>query len=128
MYTFIIPLLMGAPQAGAEGAPAGNPLMSFLPFILIIGIFYFLIIRPQNKRRKETEKMLSAVKKGDEIVTIGGIHGTVYRAVDKEPTVIVTVDDNVKLKFLRSAISSVVAQSKEEPKEIEDKGEGEGQS
>ena len=123
MYTFILPLLMGAPPAGADGAPSGNPLMSLLPFVLIIGIFYFLIIRPQNKKRKETEKMLSAVKKGDKVVTIGGLHGTIQSV--KETTVILKADDNVKLEFLRSAISSVITQSKEEPKEIEDKSEDE---
>jgi len=116
MNSFILPLLMGAPQ-GAEGAP-GNPLMSFLPFIIIIGIFYFLIIRPQNKKRKETEKMLSALKKGDKVITIGGLHGTIQSV--KETTVILKADDNVKLEFLRSAISNVVSVSKEDPKEIED--------
>jgi preprotein translocase subunit YajC len=89
-----------------------------LPFILIIAIFYFLIIRPQNKKQKETQKMLSALKKGDKVVTIGGIHGTISSV--KESTVIVKVDDNYKIEFSRSAISSVVSVSKEE---IEDKAD-----
>jgi preprotein translocase subunit YajC len=118
MYTFIFPL-MANPQAAQE-AGGSSLLMSFLPFILIIGIFYFLIIRPQNKKRKDTEKMLSALKKGDRVVTIGGLHGTVQNV--KETTVIIKVDDNVKLEFLRSAVSSVVTASKEE--KIEDKSEG----
>jgi len=117
MFTFIFPL-MAAPQAGQE-AGSSSLLMSFLPFVLIIGIFYFLIIRPQNKKRKETEKMLSALKKGDRVVTIGGLHGTVQSV--KETTVIIKVDENVKLEFLRSAVSSVVTASKEE--KIEDKSE-----
>jgi preprotein translocase subunit YajC len=105
MYTFLLPLLMGAPEAaGAEGG--GNLFMSFLPFIAIILIFYLLIIRPQNKKRKETEKMLSALKKGDKVVSIGGIYGTIHTV--KDTTVIVKVDDNVKLEFLRSAISSII--------------------
>lgn len=128
MNNFVLPLLMGA-QTG-EGA-AGGGLMPFLPFIAIIAIFYFLIIRPQNKKRKDTEKMLSALKKGDKIVTIGGIHGTVQNV--RDTTVIIKVDDNVKLEFLRSAVSSVVTASKEEKKEekIEDhteKGKSEEQS
>jgi len=114
MFKFILPLLMGAPQgAGAEGA--GGPaslLTSLIPFAAIIAIFYFLIIRPQNKKRKETEKMLSAIKKGDKVVTIGGLHGTVQSV--KETTVIIKADDNVKLEFLRSAISNVVTSAKEE--------------
>lgn len=48
-----------------------------VPFVLIIGIFYFFLIRPQNKKQKETEKMINALKKGDKVVTIGGIHGVV---------------------------------------------------
>jgi preprotein translocase subunit YajC len=117
MNSIILPLLMAAPPA-AEGASA-HPMMTLAPFILIIGIFYFLIIRPQNKKRKETEKMLSALKKGDKIVTIGGLYGTIQSV--KETTVILKVDDNVKLEFLRSAISSVILVSKEdERKQLEE--------
>ena len=120
MNTFILPLLMAAPQtSGAEGA-APSLMTTFLPFVLIIVIVYFLMIRPQNKKRKETEKMLAAIKKGDKIVTIGGLHGTIQTV--KESTVIIKVDDNVKLEFLRSAISNVVQPSKD--KEIEEKTEG----
>lgn len=123
MNSFVLYLLMGAPQGG-EGAGASNPLMTFLPFVAIIAIFYFLIIRPQNKKQKETQKMLSQLKKGDKIVTIGGIHGTIQTV--KEQTVIVKVDEDTKLEFSRSAISSVVTAAKEdkgENKEIEESGE-----
>ena len=124
MNTFVFPLLMGAGQAGSQ-QPAGpaSLITSMLPFIAIIGIFYFLIIRPQNKKRKETEKMLSALRKGDRVITIGGIHGTVQSV--KDSTVIVKVDDNVKIEFLRSAVSSVVTAGKEEKedKNNEDKSE-----
>ena len=80
-------------------------IMSVVPFILIIAIFYFFIIRPQNKKQKETQKMIDALKKGDKVVTIGGIHGVV--ASTKEKTVIVKVDDSTKIEFSRSAISGV---------------------
>jgi preprotein translocase subunit YajC len=127
MNTFVLSLLMAAPQASAETAPgAGSLLTSFLPFIAVIGIFYFLIIRPQSKKRKETEKMLASIKKGDRVVTIGGLYGTVQNV--KETTVIIKADDNVKLEFLRSAVSSVVTASKEEKAKIEDKREEEGRS
>ena len=120
METFYLPLLMGVQQTSGEAAtgPAAF-ITSIIPFAAIILIFYFLIIRPQSKKRKETEKMLSALKKGDRIVTIGGIHGTVQSV--KDTTVIIKVDDNVKLEFLRSAVSSVITASKEE--KIEDKSE-----
>jgi preprotein translocase subunit YajC len=115
MNSFVLYLLMGA-QQGADGAAGpANPLMTFLPFVAIIAIFYFLIIRPQSKKQKETQKMLSQLKKGDKIVTIGGIHGTIQLV--KEQTVIVKVDEDTKLEFSRSAISTVVTASKE------DKGE-----
>jgi preprotein translocase subunit YajC len=87
--------------------------------VAIIAIFYFLIIRPQNKKQKETQKMLSALKKGDKIVTIGGVHGTIQTV--REQTVIVKVDENTKMEFNRSAVSSVVIAAKEEePSDEED--------
>jgi len=121
MNTFFLPFLMAAPQGGA-GAGEPSVLGTFLPFILVIVIVYFLMIRPNSKKRKETEKMLAALKKGDRIVTIGGLYGTVQSV--KETTVIIKADDNVKLEFLRSAISNVITASKEDKKEeIEEKSE-----
>lgn len=99
---------------------SGSMLMSVLPFGLIIIIFYFFIIRPQNKKQKETEKMLSSLKKGDKIVTIGGIHGVISST--KEKTVIVKVDDNTKIEFSRNAVSTVVS-DKVEKDEKSDKDE-----
>jgi len=122
MDTFIIPLLMATPQAAADGTVSGGSLIgSFLPLVAIIAIFYFLIIRPQSKKRKETEKMHSGLKKGDKIVTIGGIYGTIQGV--RETTVIVKVDENVRLEFLRSAISSVVTPSASRDDRIEDKSD-----
>jgi preprotein translocase subunit YajC len=110
---------MATPQ-GAEGAQgSGGALMSFLPFIAIIAIFYFLIIRPQNKKQKETQKMLAALKKGDKVVTIGGIHGTIQTV--REQTVIVKVDENTKIEFNRNAVSGISNAAKEDKTEkIED--------
>jgi preprotein translocase subunit YajC len=68
---------------------------------------YFLMIRPQAKRQKEKQKMLEALKKGDHVVTMGGIHGKVVGFTDDNKTVILKVDDNVKINIERSAISSV---------------------
>lgn len=92
-----------------EAAPVGGMgggLITFLPLILILLIMYFLMIRPQNKKQKETEKMIAALKKGDKVVTIGGIHGTV--ASTKEKTVIVKVDDSSRIEFNRTAIATVI--------------------
>jgi len=86
--------------------------MPIVTFGLVFVIFYLFIIRPQNKKQKETEKMISAVKKGDKIVTIGGIHGEVTST--KEKSVIVKVDENCKIEFSRSAIASVVVDEKAE--------------
>jgi preprotein translocase subunit YajC len=97
--------------------------MTFLPFVAIIAIFYFLIIRPQNKKQKETQKMLSQLKKGDKVVTIGGIHGTIQSV--KEQTVIVKVDEDTKLEFSRSAISNIVTAAKEDKSENKDEESGE---
>jgi preprotein translocase subunit YajC len=127
MNSFMFSLLMAAPQGGAEGAAQGGPasfITSLIPFVAIIGIFYFLIIRPQNKKQKDTQKMLSALKKGDKIVTIGGVHGVIQSVKEGSSTVIVKVDENTKLEFSRSAISGVEAVAKEEKAaKIEEKEE-----
>ncbi|GMO38160.1 MAG: hypothetical protein Ta2F_14280 [Termitinemataceae bacterium] len=121
MDLFSLPLLMGGSGAGGTPPSGTDSLISFAPFILIIVIFYFLIIRPQNKKQKETQKMLSALKKGDKVVTIGGVHGTISSV--KETTVIVKVDENTKMEFTRSAIAAVTTVAKEEKDDDDDKKE-----
>ncbi|MCU4158003.1 preprotein translocase subunit YajC [Carboxylicivirga sp. A043] len=91
-------LLNMLPQA-AEG---GNPLMSFAPFVLIIIVFYFFMIRPQMKRQKELRKYREALKKGDKVITTGGIYGKVAEV--KEQFVTVEIADGVKVKMDKSAI------------------------
>jgi preprotein translocase subunit YajC len=118
MNSFLFSLLLGAPQGGTENASPFGALTGFLPLIAIFAIFYFLIIRPQNKKQKDTQRMLSAIKKGDRIVTIGGIHGVIQTV--KESTVIIRVDDSTKLEFSRTAISSVESQGKEEKEDKKD--------
>jgi len=96
------------------GGSEGGFVSTLLMFGLIIGIFYFLILRPQQKRQKERQKLLDAVKKGDKIITSGGLHGTVAGIDDK--TLLVQVADNVKLKFDRSAVSMIIKEGDPEPK------------
>lgn len=101
-----LPLLIGAPEAaGAAGGPA-SVAPTLVTFGLVFAIFYFLIIRPQNKRQKETKQMLENLKKGDRVVTIGGIRGTITSL--KEDAIVLKVDDTTKIQFSRSAISSVL--------------------
>jgi len=104
---------MASPPGGTGGE--GGLMSTLLMFALIIGIFYFLILRPQQKRQKEREKLLNAVKKGDKVITAGGLHATVAGLDEK--TVLLQVADNVKMKFDRSAIGSIVKEGEAEVKE-----------
>jgi preprotein translocase subunit YajC len=110
MFMNFMPFLMGSASGTAAGSSSGSVFMPIITFGLVFVIFYFFIIRPQNKKQKDTEKMISAIKKGDKVVTIGGIHGEVSST--KEQTVVLKVDDNCKLEFSRSAIASVTVEEK----------------
>jgi len=79
-----------------------------IPMILIFGIFYLLVFRPQKKEQQEKKQMRSSLKKNEQVVTVGGIHGTVVLV--KERTVVVRIDDNVKVEFDKEAIAAVVSQ------------------
>lgn len=82
---------------------AANPLLNLLPIILIFIVFYFLLIRPQKKAQEEHKKMVTSLKKNDEVITSGGIHGTITNV--KENTVTLKVDDNVKVEIQKGNIS-----------------------
>lgn len=96
-------LILMAPSPDGGG---GNLISTLIMFGAIFLIFYFMIIRPQQKRAKEREKMLSNIEKGDKVVTSGGIHG-IIAGID-EKTVLVAISENVKVKVERSAITSVL--------------------
>ena len=108
-----------ASSAAIDGTEATSATGSMWPTLIMFGavilIFYVLIIRPQKKRDKEAKDMLAAIKKGDKIVTIGGIRGTV--AIVKESTIIVKVDDNTRIEFSKSAISAVLNKKEESSSE-----------
>ena len=95
----LIPFLM-APQ-GQDGPGLVSNLVLFGA---IIAIFYFMIIRPQQKREKTRQAMLSALKKGDKVVTAGGVHGTIVGLEEK--TLLVQIADNVKVKVDRGSVSA----------------------
>jgi len=95
-------------DAAATGTATGTAGMSstLIMLVAMVAIFYFLLIRPQRKRDKEAKEMMAALKKGDKIVTIGGIRGTVSAV--KETTVVVKVDSETRIEFNKSAISQVL--------------------
>ncbi|MFA6560807.1 MAG: preprotein translocase subunit YajC [Verrucomicrobiia bacterium] len=111
MTTCLFPILaMGAPIG--DQAPEWAKMMNSMLFpVLIFVVFYFMLIRPQQKKQKETTKMLESLRSGDKIVTSGGILGTVTNV--KEKTVVVRIADNVKVEMLRSAIQTVTQRSNE---------------
>lgn len=89
-------------QAAPEQPPA---IFQFLPLIIIAVLFYFLLIRPQQKKQKEHQKLISSVKTGDKVVTNAGIHGIVSNV--KEATILLKVADNVKIEMDKAAVVSV---------------------
>lgn len=84
---------------------AANPIMSFVPLVIIFIIFYFMLIRPQKKKEQEHQKMLGNLAKNDEVVTSSGIHGTVINV--KEKSVILRIDENVKIEIERNCIAYI---------------------
>jgi preprotein translocase subunit YajC len=91
---------------GAAPAPQGGGIMEFLPLIALLAVFYFLILRPQQKRAKEHKSMMEALQKGDEVVTIGGILGKVTKVADDN--VGVEIADNIVVQVQKPAIQNVL--------------------
>lgn len=92
-------------QAAAPG-PAPNPLLSFLPLLILFGVFYFMLIRPQMKRAKEQRAMIAALAKGDEVLTNGGLLGRIEDIAEQFVTL--EVAPNVVVKLQKQAISAVL--------------------
>lgn len=80
-----------------------NPLASFLPLILIILVFYFLLVIPQQRRQKKHQEMINSLKRGDKVVTTGGIHGIISDI--KETTFILKIDENTKIEIEKNSIA-----------------------
>lgn len=98
----------GSPAA--PGAAGGNPLTGMLPMVVVfIGIMYFMMIRPQQKREKERREMLNSVAKGDQVVTTGGICGEVVKVTDTAVTL--RVDQNVNIEFVRAAVAQITSRT-----------------
>jgi len=87
------------------GAQTASPMMQMIPFILIFFIFYFLVIKPEKDKQKERKERIAGLKKNDQVVTAGGVHGTVVNV--KTTTVILRIDDSVKIEVDKEAVSTV---------------------
>jgi preprotein translocase subunit YajC len=97
-------------ELAADGtAGGGNLLYTYGPLVLMFVVLYFLLIRPQQKKQKARNQMLNSVKKGDKVVTIGGLHGTIMEITDD--IIVLRVNDATKMTFDRSAINSVTSVS-----------------
>ncbi len=121
------------PQSGAstQGTGGGSPMTLIFMIIAIFAVMYFLMIRPQQRQKRQHQDMLGQLGKGDKVVTSGGLHGTV--AGIKDNSVIVKIADNVKVEVNRSAISQIVSsksskttQTQTQAKKTEDKDEESG--
>lgn len=98
-------LMASATTTQAEAVTGGSPFTAFLPLIIIFVIFWVVLILPQRKQQKKRDAMLSALKKGDKVITIGGMHGEIIQIDDDE--IRLRVADKVELRMLRSAVSRV---------------------
>ncbi len=96
-------------MASSPGSGGGSPIMTVAMFGAIIGIMYFMIIRPQQKRMKEHQSLLSSVRRGDTVTLTGGMHGKVFEVEEK--TVLVEVAKNTVIKFDKGAVQSVVTRA-----------------
>lgn len=105
-----------ASAAGAgDGGLASSPVLQFAPLILIFVVFYFLMIRPQQQQQKELKTKLSAVRKGDRVLTAGGIVGVVQRAREGAAEIEVEIAPNVRVTVMRDTLSSVLTASAPAP-------------
>jgi len=102
---------MGAPGGGAQAQGPAGMFQSLLPLVIIFGIFYFLLIRPQQKKAKEHKAMLDNLKKGDKVITSGGIYGEIFSLT--QDVVVLVIGDNVKVKVARGYISGLASQEGE---------------
>ncbi len=102
-------------QTQGEGSGGGSPMSLIFMIIAIFAVMYFLMIRPQQKQKKQHQSMLSQLSKGDKIVTSGGMHATVVGV--KDNTVIIKIADNVKVEVNRSSISQIVSSRSQKQQE-----------
>ena len=112
-------MLISPAYAQAAGAPGAFDLMSLLPLVLIFVVFYFLLIRPQQKKMKAHREMLNALRRGDKVVTNGGIVGTITKVLNNDELQ-VEIAEGVRVKVMRGMIASVVARGDADDAETAD--------
>jgi preprotein translocase subunit YajC len=95
-----------------QAQPAANPILSFLPLIFIVAIFYFLVFMPMQRQKKAQAEMLATLEAGKEVLTTGGIVGTIV-SISGDMMVLRVKPDNIKLQVTRGSVSTVVTQSEE---------------
>ena len=100
-------IMLITPALAQSGGLSGGGLGGLMPIVLVMVIFYFLLIRPQQKRAKQHKEMLAAIRRGDKIVTSGGLTGTVVKVVDDSDTVEVEIAKDVKVHVVRAMIADI---------------------
>jgi preprotein translocase subunit YajC len=98
-------LALGTPPAGSQGGPTQNPVMAFLPMILLVVVFYFILIRPQQQRAKQQSKLLATLKAGDRVVTAAGIIGLVVAVKDKTVTL---RSADAKFEVTKASVTEII--------------------
>ena len=93
-----------APAPTAPGAPAPNPLVSLMPLVIIVGMAYFLLFRPQMKAQKERTNLMKALKEGDKVVLVSGVYATVVKVDEAEDVLTLKIAEGVNVKAARSAV------------------------
>ncbi len=108
-FLFLLGVNMFISQAYAQASSGGGSsfLLQIAPLILIFAVFYFLLIRPQQKKMKDHKAMVGSLVKGDKVVTAGGLMGTIYK-IEDEKIATLEISDNVKVKVVRSTIAEVL--------------------
>ncbi|UQD54443.1 preprotein translocase subunit YajC [Anaplasma phagocytophilum] len=97
------------PSTAAPAAGIGASIAGFIPLVLIFGVFYFLVIRPQQRKLKEHNKLLESLKRGDKVVAAGGLYGTITKVDSNNPSVLhIEISNGVEIKILKSSVSEVL--------------------
>ncbi len=110
---FISPAYATTAADAATAAPTGfaATLVTFAPLFLVILIFYFFLVRPQQRRMAEFQKMVSGLRRGDRVVTTGGIIGTIHKVEANSPDVVIEIAENVRVRVQRNAVAEILAKT-----------------
>ena len=115
ILALFLPILVSCAPLGSEGAKGSSPLLAALPFVLIFGLFYLLILRPQQRQSKQRDLLLKTLKRGDKVITAGGIHGRIINV--EEDVLTVEIAKGVNVQVSRSSISGKIDTEKSKAKQ-----------